>query len=549
MRAELQDIELIESYLLDKLSSSERLNFEKRLNTDSNFNEAFVFQENLNKALYRKAMVGALNKAHVNWINKTPSLWLRLKSNLNSIFFSFLLILSLGILLWWANKPSPSRVVASSITSEKEVIQQVDLAEYKPDNFQAKLTNKEEEEEEEEIATEKDLQKNENIKPKNKIQTNAIVVQPELKKPKVKPWKWLNSNKKPYLFLPTNSGTIVDSISSSSISIKPNAFLNPLTKKRVTDSVRIVYKEFRTKGDMVLSNIPMHWFGMDSLPFSFHSEGMFSIFAFCNDTALIINPEIKSPLTISFRPNGITDSLSLFYLKDSLSNWKFIQKIEQPSKNSQVDSFIDSAYLKALKTPFKGENVRRWSAPQLRENGVIRYGFWGRLIEYIQFRTVYGDSIMAFGRVFTEKRFVSVQNRNPTQIDPNSLDSATNEVHNILINRLGYYNYDKLIKSPRALRPYAILTSNSTLANVTKIVAVEKNTNAAYHFYTPQLCLRKGLEYDFFAFTADNEIFHCSRDNFKTGDFNKDELIIDMIDVTKKVKNAADIDRLLTNGT
>jgi len=197
--------------------------------------------------------------------------------------------------------------------------------------------------------------------------------------------------------------------------------------------------------------------------------------------------------------------------------------------------------------PFTGELKRNWSEPQKVDGGIMRYGFWGRLVEYFTFKTVYGDSTLAFSRVFFESKYTTyaelgIDEKTALQREKPKPVSA----QNIVINHLGYYNYDKLMKSPKAIKPIiSVILNNEVVNNINKIVAVEENSQAAYHFYNNKLCLKKGCKYDFFAFTMDSTILFYPRSKYAELKDKTTLLQLEFVDISSTIKTAKDIDILL----
>jgi hypothetical protein len=506
-------------------------------------------------------MLVALENEHFNWANggaqaasgiKTTSTGIKLQilNNLNSIIIAALGVIGASVAIYLITKQK-TETFAAHIDTKVEQDDKAKNAQLTSNYYWiynsllAKTIDdyspKNEVEKEEQLLL-KDTTSSK--KKDNPIAEIAIPINPEN----------LNFETPPgYTIDPTKENTIIDTVANTKITIPPYAFRYKYrTRSLVSSEVKIIYKEYRTKGDMVMSRIPMHWYGRDSMPFKFHSEGMFSILA-TSDSGSV---ELVKPLKVDFKPIKLTDSLNFFYLADTNSRWQFVQEVPLPRKpidTNQIKAY-ENFKKAANNTGFgKGELGKpNWAEPKYTDNGdAYRYGFIGRLIEYFTKGTVYGVDSASFKRVFTERRLLqskqyfeeleSIANKGDTEIAEPTTQSIT-------IKRLGYYNYDKLLKNPEALKPIIqpLNTKGEYLKRVYKIVAVEQGLNAAYHFYEPRLCLDPNKQYDFFAFTFDGRILYASRNRYSKAK-SSSNLVLNFVDVTSLITKPDDLDELLAN--
>ncbi|MFY0674411.1 MAG: hypothetical protein JXQ87_13500 [Bacteroidia bacterium] len=559
MRTELEQIKKIELYLNNKLNSKDKQAFEQKLAVDKELQQKVEFQKQFIKRLKRSAMLVALENEHLSLISgggtgatkgiKTTSSGLKLQilNNLNSIIVATLGVIGLSVAIYFVTNKKSSIVIKNTEnqfkTKKHATIAQLSSNGYwHYHNYVTQTLDN--------YSNDKVMEKlGENLKVdsiKNKVkvpvvnkESDSIVQQIRFKPPTG------------YIIDPTISNTIIDTISNSKIVIPPNAFRYKFRNRPlVTENVRIIYKEYRSIGDMATSAIPMHWFGKDSIPFRFHSEGMFSILATTDSGSVTLT----KPIRVTFTPIQLTDSLNLFYLSDTNSRWQFVQQIvlpKMPIDSNQFNAFEEFRQ-KAGETGFGDdeENKPNWAKPKFDNNGnAYRYGFWGRLLEFITKGTVYGQDSASFKRVFTEdkKLVLSESNAVEGQISNDNLTTKTeHEAQSITVKRLGYYNYGKLQKNQDAIRPIIrpLNVKNEYLKRVYKIVAVEQGLNAAYHFYDPKLCLNPNRPYDFFAFTFDGRILYASRNKYKVAK-SSTELVLRFVDVTNLVSSASDFDMLL----
>jgi len=375
MRTELEHIERIEKYLLNNMSETEVLAIENEMKSNPEFAHEIELQKQLVKRIYRNAMLSALENAHNQWA--TPK-WNFKKAWLNNLNTLIIIVFTgaVALIIWFyasRNKTETSNtnseiatlsnastevtenqenshvVNKPTLDTAKSAVIVLNTAEYEPFNFQKN-----------------EVRSIKNAKPSEKIEK-------DIADPKQFHGKYQIGEEN--VIDPKLGGSFVDRKTGTRISIKPNALIYA-NKKAINSPVKIIYKEYRSKGDMVLSDIPMHWFGKDSMPFSFHSEGMFSFLVDADSGEVVVNKKVISPITVEFTPNKLTDSLNFFYLGEKDTFWQFITKIEFEN-GKKNDSIWNNELRKALKNPFTGELKRNWSEPQKVDGGIMRYGFWG----------------------------------------------------------------------------------------------------------------------------------------------------------------------------
>ena len=561
MRPELEQIKKIELYLNDELSPNEKSAFEQRMSGDDKLKQKVDFQRQLIKRLKRSAMLVALENEHLNWANggvqaassiKTTNTGVKLQiiNNLNSIIIATLGVIGASVTIYLITKQN-TETVAQHIDTKVEQYNKASNAHltgntyWKYNGLLAKTIDdynpKKESEKEEQLL----LIDTVSSKKKDSAEAEiAVPINPENLNFKTPPG---------YTIDPTKENTIIDTVANTKITIPPFAFSYKYrTKSIVKVDVKILYKEYRTKGDMAMSSIPMHWYGKDSIPYRFHSEGMFSLLATSDSGSL----ELIKPIKVEFKPLNLTDSLNFFYLSDTNSNWQFVQEVPLPKKpldTSQINAY-QNFKKEAYNSGFgKGEEKKpNWAEPKFSDDGnAYRYGFWGRLIEYFTKGTVYGVDSASLQRVFTERKVVERKNfmKEAESIADFRTTEITNPRHQLItVNRLGYYNYDKLLKNPEAIKPVIepLDVKGEYIKRIYKIVAVEKGMNAAYHFYEPTLCLNSKKQYDFFAFTFDGKVLYASRNRYSKAKSSK-KLVLNFVDVTILISKPADVDELLAN--
>jgi hypothetical protein len=569
MRPELEQIQKIELYLNNKLSPKDKQAFEQNMATDDDLKSKVDFQRQFVKRLKRSALLVALENEHLNWaaggqaaagVKTTGSgIKLYILNNLNSIIIATLGIIGLSTTIHLLTQVDDNEVVIhenkehidSEVTgkskSSKTQLTSNDYWQY--ENYVAKTID--------DYSSKKEVEKEEHLILKDSISSkNNDIAEAEIAMP-INPENLDFKTPPGYTIDPSKENTIIDTIANTKITIPPFAFrYRYRTRALVSTEVKIIYKEYRTKGDMVMSNIPMHWYGRDSIPFKFHSEGMFSILA-TSDSGSV---ELVKPIKVEFKPINLTDSLNFFYLADTNSRWQFVQEVPLPRRP------IDTSQLKAYQnfknaannTGFgkefgKGELRKpNWAEPKFSDDGnAYRYGFWGRLIEYFTKGTVYGVDSASFKRVFTERKIVERKDfmkDSESIAELGAIEIIDPEPQSITLQKLGYYNYDKLLKNPETIRPIIqpLDTKGEYIKRIYKIVAVEKDLNAAYHFYEPKLCLHSKKLYDFFAFTFDGRILYASRNRYSKAK-SSSNLVLNFVDVTSLITKPDDVDELLAN--
>ncbi len=102
----------------------------------------------------------------------------------------------------------------------------------------------------------------------------------------------------------------------SSIVVPANSVVDA-TGKLVSGEVKISFEEFHSKGEIMLSKLPMTY--KDSI---FESAGMFSIQANCEGKPVFVDS--KKPITVSIASDKKEDDFNLYSLNDSA--WKFVEK-------------------------------------------------------------------------------------------------------------------------------------------------------------------------------------------------------------------------------
>ncbi|MBI1185256.1 hypothetical protein GC194_13375 [bacterium] len=540
MRKELEQIALIEAYLSNKLPQEEKQAFEYRMATSSELSDKVDFQRNMQRQLQREAMIAALATAHQNWQSQPWLIrWLRGRSfyfYLNTVLVVAVAAIAL-VYVWWNQNQEPTDKNAEY--QVESTIQAIDNQEIVTISHTVEKLH---------FANDVEVKSAEatNEDPKTIVVSNYLankmnVIEEEATFAKLmaisdstsSETKYRKPVKYHYRISGAKGGLFKDPESGTTVKIPAEAFVDS-TGNTVKDSVDILYREYRNLGDMVLSDIPMHWLKKGNNHYQFNSNGMFSITATADTNSLALAKSI----TINFKTNGQQDSSGFYYLSDTKSAWQLVKSLPA------LGYYVGKDRTPNL-TGYSGEGSKRWSQPQRTGNGYYRYGFWGRLFEYIDQGTVYGNDSAAFKRIFSEKKLIrSTGYTDSTYVVP----TKPSEMQKIGVDRLGYYNYDQLLHNPSAINPDVLsyfANGDSLVQDVYKYVAVEEGLNAAYHFYGSNVWLNSTKAYDIFVFTLSGKVYFADRRAFSQAKATQQTLSLTVWDVTEQLNCPDDVNELL----
>lgn len=120
---------------------------------------------------------------------------------------------------------------------------------------------------------------------------------------------------------------------NTSITIPPNAFTDE-AGNIITDSVKVLYREFFNPFDIFLSGIPMKY-DSGGTSYTFETAGMFQLQAYYGDKKLQVNDNKQIDIKMPFTANE--NYFNFYSLDDSTGKWSYI------GKNSIEDEFRDNS--------------------------------------------------------------------------------------------------------------------------------------------------------------------------------------------------------------
>jgi len=601
MRNELNQIELIEAYLLGTLNPTEVASFENRLQNEPELARDVELQRQLTKRFNRSMMVAALNQAHGQWLgNHGGGGGTGGSSFLGSIgtwvTIGALAVVSLST--WWFLRTENSdfehpvseaslvyldslddtaahfhhvtdtstfeqRAFAETKTEllEEEVVEAISQEEANIQNG-SKLSRKKGQFQIHGNSTnamsasmddsiEFDLPDSENID----LETSVIVTAPtsiELKKVALSRLDTeLDSTQKPSkaLFSPDFDTFLIDPSQKQTLNFQggraiitiPARVLIDQKGYPVKEEVTILFRDFKTPGDMVTEEIPMHWpKGKDTM--AFHSAGMYEIRAYTADGQEVFMSSASKgqpSVSVKYEINNSIDSLGFYYLNERTNRWEYQDEVAEKAIETPTDvdkeNLSDSVKRNSRFITFNGKPIKRI------EGTTKRKGFWARLFEFIGKGTINGKPNQRFKDVFTTPKWLVEKGNNKEPVK----NPIVVQEHSI--RQFGYHNYDQLrkMKSKITLFVNPIDSNGNKIENMTRYVVVEHRTNAAFHFYKDKILMHPKKKYDLILLCDSGTTYYCSYNSLMQAT-NKKSGRHDIVftDITQVIRKPSDFDVL-----
>lgn len=282
MRSELENIERIEKYLRNELSTEEMLDFDEQLKTGSALKSQVEVQKDMVEGIQRLSVKQSIQKAYSKYKTR-------------KIFFRFGLgsIIALGLVstVLWAGDAYRTEEATTAKTDEvstpesgSTVLAESDFV--VPSAFMAEVQSYE-------------------IDPTIKI---ALKIGTE--------------------------GTVLH--------IPKSAFVDQ-EGKVITSPVTITFQEFKNPADMAFSEIPMTYAKGD-VEYNFNSSGMFSIKGYSDGEEIKVNP--AKAISIDYALAKQNADIDFYRLKDDSTNWDFLEEIDELAVLDKEfgDTISDRAY-------------------------------------------------------------------------------------------------------------------------------------------------------------------------------------------------------------
>lgn len=598
MRNELNQIELIEAYLLGTLSSTEQASFENRLQSDPELARDVELQKQLTKRFNRGMMVAALNEAHGQWLGANGGgaaggtgggsflggigTWITIGA---------LAVVSLST--WWFLRSADDNVEHPDSKQSVMLVDRLDDTAKHFNNVSDTDTFKQDAVSETETAlvldedsctddyTKSELEfgrASKGEKLSGQSSSNAIPIADEIK---VQNFEITLPDSETAVKIETPTLTELDlarlsgldssadtSRRTSSAPYSPDFdtfFIDPSQKQTlnfqggraiitipanilidgkgypVRDEVTILFRDFKTPGDMITEEIPMHWpKAKDTM--AFHSAGMYEIRAFTADAKEVyMNSYLKGQpsIRVEYEIDQSVDSLGFYYLNERTNRWEYrgevAEQVAEKAGDIDQEAISDSVKRNARVVTFNGKPIKKI------EGTTKRKGFWARLLEFIGKGTINGKPNQRFKDVFTTPKWlVETQDKNEPVKSPLAIQEH-------VIREFGYHNYDQLrkMKSKITLFVNPVDSNGNEIEGKNRYVVVEHRTNAAFHFYEDKILMHPHKKYDIVLLCDSGSMYYCSFNdlvqttNKKSGRYN-----LEFTDVTQMIGKPSDFDAL-----
>lgn len=548
MRKELRQIEQVEAYVLGTLTTAEHADFEMKMHGDKALRQLVESQKQLTQRLARVQMMAALHEVHQDWISSKglngaggKSGGSRWSGSLN-IFFIFALCTIAIMGIWLSLKETP--IVTIGIPSSQQVASsypepnvEVNGSLGFVDSTEALITQ-----DTAVYSSSATLysppKKMGNIPPLHSIPRVEQAQKPNkavalIDRKYFKPSTPSDALTEQFIIAGEN-GALLTTKSGTQIDIGANAFRNP-EGNIAQGPVNIVYTEYRTKGDMVLGKIPMHWMEIvdgDTTIQQFSSVGMFSLTAFSDSTELSISQYKGGGITVNFSLNDTLAGTNFFYFDEEKQEWEIAGDMDL-TDNALSGIFGD-----------QGKGTIEKTGGGLLEK---RRGFFGRLWEWIRKGSVNGKTDARLKSVFTETKKKSGIGQDVPMVYQNIALRQQ-----MTLYRLGTYNYDRLIKQPTTV--VADITpideDGQEILDMWRLAVIDPNLNGAYQYPQRRLYLTPEVNYSIFLFDQAGNIYYCSAQVFKDAAvLSHGNYKLVFRDVTHTIKEPKDIDRILEQDT
>lgn len=541
MRKELHQIEEIEAYVLGLMAINDRSGFEKRIASDKGLKQDVETQKQLTQRLRRDQMILALGTAHESWLSSTGPNghggnkgggWF--SGKLNTIFVLTLLSVAIwGIWLSLKQQPYQTEEVAQTTTTTAETenfTPQTESANppYTDSTGSVKMTVSpdcygipELELSEITLSTRLHLSLREVYEQKN----HEWIVPRTATAPSA-----VSGHQEQFNVNATEGGSFSTS-TGTNITLEPNSLVDAQGES-VTGDVKIVYKEYRSKGDMVLSDIPMHWLETEdgeTVLNQFSSTGMYSIEAFSDSGQVYLMSGKGRGMTINFTLSDTLNGTNFYYFNPDSKRWEIADEMDMDYSP----------------TPFS-KGAMAESQDQVRSKRPERRGFFKRLWEWVKKGSVNGVKDAGLKSVFTEtkkKALLTVDVGRVVQSRP-----KLSLIQSAQISQFGLYNYDKIIGSPDALIINVIPndTNGELIKDVVQLVVIDFNLNGAYRYYDSQVYLAPNVSYGFWLFDSSGGYYYCSPERFENAKIENSSFYkLEFEDLSSRVESSKDADLIM----
>jgi len=323
MRNELKNIEIIEKYLNNKLSTEEKNTLENNMNIDSNFYEEVMLQKTIQKRIQLSAFKENLEEfsnqvGDIETVNSSGISLFKIGLAVLALLFS------IGLFFQFNKKQEHSfannKITLVEIDSLFEKTETVDTV--------SKLMRNTETKHQQTTQVQKPKKKNNFTNKKQLVKTNRIP----------------NKLKVPFqtVFIDIDKGdTIIMNKSQSKIYILANSMIDK-DGVEINGKVKIKYREYRDVSDIAFSEIPMTY-SENGQDYRFDSGGMFEIRAFQNGKELKLKKD--KPMQTDFMLTERMEDLNFYALNDETQEWSYLNDIKLATLESIEPNFLDTCVL------------------------------------------------------------------------------------------------------------------------------------------------------------------------------------------------------------
>lgn len=289
MRQELQNIEYIERYLENDLSSAEKRKFEQHMKEDAGFKAAVKLQRQVVKQLKEEAFLLDVADYHQEFMQEAPT-----SKGLSPWWFILPILILGSIPLLWYALSSPS-ITQNLLTEEQIVVpskMEMEIVSEAPAQLKAFETNF--------------------ISKKVSARKGAII---NLKK------------SKSTLYIPKNA--LVDKNGDP-----------------VKGAYELQYRELRDRADMAFSGLPMNYKDQEKAE-GLNSVGILEVRAFQDGEELQIAP--NKALTLDYEVNKRAKDLDWYHLDQKEKKWAATSEVvDLPKRDAYTEEFDSIAYKAAI---------------------------------------------------------------------------------------------------------------------------------------------------------------------------------------------------------
>ena len=352
--------------------------------------------------------------------------------------------------------------------------------------------------------------------------------------------------------------------------------------KLVSGEFDIHYTEYRNQADIALSGIPMTYLGKDNLNYNFTSKGMYEIRGSQNGKPLTL----VKPITVDFNATNSLENTEFYAMDDKTGDWKLVkplapnkdEKIVAKPEVREVDEIVavevlqinkwigkdyeltfenenDSTYIKFDNKGWKNftkkvilGDINMDTYVQTNKDKTVKVKQTDALTFANQFlpeiKNLWGDQ--RFNMEFIGQ---NAGNQVSATLLPGGGDKGhtyPNLVKGLNSPDFGVYNCDQVYRLGKAKTVSPVYTSNGEKIDSPNVTCVlDLSFNGSFSFDPAYVTLNPEGKNAILLFTKDKKVFISLPNKSEKLDFSQQNVIMEMIEITDKMKSSDDLKSLL----